>query len=40
MLFLANLGMYVFPVILIGVPLFAWVKGVPVYETMKGQRKD
>ncbi|MGI6620117.1 MAG: spore maturation protein [Bacillota bacterium] len=33
MLFLANLGMYVFPVILIGVPLFAWVKGVPVYET-------
>ncbi|MGI6660875.1 MAG: spore maturation protein [Bacillota bacterium] len=33
MFFLANLGMYVFPIILIGVPLYAWVKGVPVYET-------
>ena len=33
MFFLANLGMYVFPVILIGVPLYAWAKGVPVYET-------
>ncbi len=33
MFFLANLGMYFFPIILIGVPLYAWVKGVPVYET-------
>ncbi|HHY12678.1 MAG TPA: spore maturation protein [Firmicutes bacterium] len=33
MFFLANLGVYAFPVILIGVPLYAWAKGVRVYET-------
>ncbi len=32
-LFLANLGVYAFPIILIGVPLYAWAKGVRVYET-------
>jgi spore maturation protein B len=31
--FLANVGVYSFPVILIGVPLYAHLKGVPVYET-------
>lgn len=33
MSFLANIGTYVFPFILIGVPLYAWLKGVPIYET-------
>jgi spore maturation protein B len=32
-LFLARLGVYAFPVLLIGVPLYAWAKGVRVYET-------
>ena len=33
MFFLAGLGVYIFPVILLGVPLYAWIKGVRVYET-------
>ena len=33
MFFLAKLGVYAFPVLLISVPLYAWVKGVRVYET-------
>ncbi len=33
MFFLANLGLYVFPAILVGVPLYAWIKGIRVYET-------
>ena len=33
MFFLAKLGVYAFPVLLIGVPLYAWAKGVRVYET-------
>mgnify|MGYP000875206009 FL=1 len=31
--FLAKMGVYSFPIILIGVPLYAHLKGVPVYET-------
>lgn len=33
MSFLAQVGVYSFPVILLGVPLYAYFKGVPVYET-------
>lgn len=31
--FLAGLGSYAFPALLVGVPLYAYAKGVPVYET-------
>jgi spore maturation protein B len=30
---LARLGSYAFPALLLGVPIYAYVKGVPVYET-------
>ncbi len=33
MTWLAQMGLYSFPVILMGVPLYAWLKGIPVYET-------
>lgn len=33
MIFLAKIGSYVFPVLLVGIPLYAFLKGVPVYET-------
>jgi len=33
MVFLARIGAYAFPVLLLGVPLYAFLKGVPVYET-------
>jgi spore maturation protein B len=33
LLFLASLGAYAFPILLLGVPLYAYLKGVAVYDT-------
>jgi len=33
MVFIAKVGVYTFPVLLLGVPVYAWLKGVRVYET-------
>ncbi len=33
MTLLTKVGLYSFPLILMGVPLYAWLKGVPVYDT-------
>ncbi|QUL99540.1 MAG: spore maturation protein [Candidatus Fermentithermobacillus carboniphilus] len=33
MVFLAKIGVYAFPVVLLVVPMYAWFKGVRVYET-------
>ena len=40
MLILAQIGVYSFPVLMVAVPLYAWFRGVPVYETFVKGAQD